>query len=251
MIPKSLLVFFIVAAAVQAAQARMLLQHVEEPTVNRANARAETQAGAWTSAAGNEPGGPGDAFTWKDAEASSASQFNGIFYNAATKVVESGDRAKGGWAGTYITHNTDLPTINPVAGPVPQKNIMTPGVDGYNTQRSVAYTDVPPTSVAQSGTGNGPVAYSVGYQVSSAARAYKDKKVPVTVGHREVGDALQSKLNFDPAVSATQGKKTRKQLLSVLQDGLEQLSSQLTGPARSPSHRRSLMLRGRPLLAAQ
>jgi len=54
-----------------------------------------------------------------------------------------------------------------------------------------------------------------------AARAY-NKKVPTTVGHREAGDALQSKLGFDPAGSTTQSKQTRKQLLSVLQDGIEQ-----------------------------
>jgi len=34
-----------------------------EPSVNRKNARDETQASAWTNAAGNDPGGPGDAYS--------------------------------------------------------------------------------------------------------------------------------------------------------------------------------------------
>jgi hypothetical protein len=32
------------------------------------------------------------------------------------QVVEAGDRAKGSWVGTYITHHTDMTTVNPIAG---------------------------------------------------------------------------------------------------------------------------------------
>jgi len=86
--------------------------------------------------------------------------------------------------------------------------------------------------------------------VASVARGYKDKKVPTTIGHREAGDALQARLGFDPAARTTQGRKARKQLLSVFQNGMDQLS-QLTSSTRSASHRRSLLLRGKPLVAAQ
>lgn len=40
----------------------------------------ETQANAYTSAKGQYPGGPGDAFTYVNAEASSVSNYNGVYY---------------------------------------------------------------------------------------------------------------------------------------------------------------------------
>lgn len=39
-----------------------------------------TQANAYTSTKGQYPGGPGDAFTYVNAESSSVSNFNGVFY---------------------------------------------------------------------------------------------------------------------------------------------------------------------------
>jgi len=69
------------------AQARKLLQHVEDQKATWGkDVKDETQGSAWTNSAGNDPGGPGDAFTWRQAEASAASQFNGIYYNAGKKV---------------------------------------------------------------------------------------------------------------------------------------------------------------------
>jgi len=44
---------------------------------------------------------------------------------------------------------------------------MTGGVRNYNWQRSAAQTDIAPTSVAQSGTGNGPAAVSSGEHTAS------------------------------------------------------------------------------------
>ncbi|KAF8063870.1 vacuolar iron transporter 4 [Scenedesmus sp. PABB004] len=76
----------------------------------------ETQANAYSSAKGQNPGGPGDAFTYYNTESSSTSNYNGVYYNTGDgKTVEAGDKAKGGWAGAYNKNDPDFGTTYAIA----------------------------------------------------------------------------------------------------------------------------------------
>jgi hypothetical protein len=88
---------------------RVLKEESDKWKWDRKRDNRATQAMAYTSQ-GQDPGGPGDAFTWLFAEASATSNYNSVYYNDDGKAVEAGDMAKGAWVGTYSKNSAGLPT---------------------------------------------------------------------------------------------------------------------------------------------
>ncbi|WIA41683.1 hypothetical protein OEZ86_009030 [Tetradesmus obliquus] len=93
--------------------------------------------------------------------------------------------------------------------PTAQDNVAA-SMTRQERSRSAAVTNIAPKSAAQSGTGNGPAAIASGWEVSSAARAARDKKPPVTLGSRTPEDNGFDRQEAIPIHSQTESKANRR-----------------------------------------